>query len=75
MTDHDMGDADAAAHAPDPIHHADDHAAGHDDHEADTLGPIDWRMWGIGALGVVAALAVAAAWVIATGFVFFDQLA
>ena len=32
-------------------------------------------MWGVGALGVVVALAIVAAWVIATGFVFFDQLA
>jgi hypothetical protein len=71
-----MSDHDASAHVPDPAHHADDHDAGHDDHhEADALGPIDWRMWGVGVLGVVAALAVVAAWVLATSFVFLDQLA
>ncbi len=70
-----MTDQDATLHTTDPIDHADDHAAGHDDHEADTLGPVGWRMWGVGALGVVVALAIVAAWVIATGFVFFDQLA
>ena len=70
MTDH-----DTTAHTTDPIHHADDDAAGHEGHETDTPGPVDWRMWGVGVLGVVAALVVVAAWVIATGFVFFDQLA
>jgi hypothetical protein len=39
-------------------------------HAADTLGPVDWRMWGIGILGVVAALIVVAGFVAATGFVF-----
>lgn len=63
-----MSDHDASAHAPDPVHHADGHDAG-------TLGPIDWRMWGVGVLGVVAALAVVACWVLATSFVFLDQLA
>lgn len=34
---------------------------GHDDHAHDGmgLGPIDWPMWGVGALGVALALVVA----------------
>ncbi len=62
-------------------HHADaadaGHGAGHEDehgHAADTLGPIDWRMWGVGVVGVIAALIVVATFVISTGFVFLDQL-
>jgi hypothetical protein len=31
-------------------------------------------MWGAGVLGVIAALAVVATFVISTGFVFLDQL-
>jgi hypothetical protein len=49
------------------------HDAGHHDadgHAADTLGPIDWRMWLMGVVGVVAALIVVAAFVVSTGFVF-----
>ncbi len=37
---------------------------------AGTLGPIAWRMWGVGVLGVVAALIIVAAFVVATDFVF-----
>ncbi len=50
--------------------HGDAH--GHDDHaHADaTLGPIDWTMWGVGVLGVVLALVIAASFVLATGFSF-----
>ena len=53
----------------------DDHGAGsHGDddhgHAGDTLGPIDWPMWGVGVLGVVLALAVVAGFVLATGFSF-----
>ena len=50
--------------------HGDGH--GHDDHghAQEPLGPIDWPMWGIGVLGVVLALAVIAAMVLATGFNF-----
>jgi len=32
-------------------------------------------MWGVGVVGVVAALIVVACFVVSTGFVFFDQLA
>ena len=46
-----------------------------DHHAADTLGPIDWRMWGVGLLGVVAALIVVATFVVATGFVFLTPAA
>ena len=48
-------------------------AAGHGDdhgHAADTLGPIDTRMWGVGIIGVLAALVVVACFVLATGFSF-----
>ncbi len=50
--------------------HGDGH--GHDDHAhaEETLGPIDWTMWGVGILGVVLALAVTAGLVLATGFSF-----
>jgi len=62
MSDHDSTTA----------HHADAHDGGHDEHGhgADTLGPIDWRMWGVGVLGVIAALIVTAGFVAATGFAF-----
>ena len=51
----------------------DDHGAdhGHDDHahgEAGSLGPIDVRAWGAGALGVVLGLAVAVAIALGGGF-------
>ena len=42
---------------------------------AGTLGPIAWRMWGVGVLGVVAALIVVAAFVVATDFVFLTPAA
>ena len=62
MSDHDATTA----------HPADAHAGGHDEHGhgADALGPIDWRMWGVGVLGVIAALIVTAGFVAATGFAF-----
>ena len=63
MSDHDATAATAA--------HADPHATGHDDHhDGGTLGPIDWRMWGVGVVGVIAALIVVAGFVVATDFVF-----
>lgn len=51
-------------------------AGQHDEHghAAETIGPIDWRMWGVGVVGVVAALIVVACFVVSTGFDFFDQL-
>lgn len=67
MSDHD-------AHVPDPhgsaTDHGDDH--GHDDHghDDDTLGAVDWTMWGVGVIGVVFAIVIAAAFVAATGFAF-----
>ncbi len=66
-----MSDDDATT-----AHHADAHPdandGGHDDHghDADTLGPIDWAMWGVGVLGVVAALMVVAGFALATNFSF-----
>ena len=74
----------ASAHVPDPhaaggvvagLHgSASDHGDmghGHDDHAHgdEVLGSIDWRMWGVGVLGVVLGLAVAAGLAAASGFV------
>jgi hypothetical protein len=49
-----------------------DGAHGHDDHAhgGEALGPIDWTMWGVGALGVLLALAMTFCFVLATGFSF-----
>lgn len=56
--------------------HADDHGGGHGEHhDGGTLGPIAWRMWGVGILGVVVALIVVAAFVVATDFVFLTPVA
>lgn len=46
------------AHEPDESSHG---HAGHDDHGAHAaeLGPLDWKAWGAGILGVGAGLAVA----------------
>ena len=59
-----MSDTHAAAQT------ADDH--GHDDHaHADAgLGPIDYRMWAVGIVGVIAALIITAGFVAATNFQF-----
>jgi hypothetical protein len=80
-----MSDQSAPAHAGPDAHgdahaghdaHGDAHAghAGHDDHsghhDGPSLGPIDWRMWGVGVLGVLSALVVVAGFVAATGFAF-----
>ena len=58
-----MSDTDHGAHGA-----AAAHGTGHDDHghAADTLGPIDWRMWFVGIIGVVVALVVVAGFVLAT---------
>ena len=52
----------------------DDHGGehGHDDHghNPDALGPIDWRMWTVGAAGLVVGLIVTAGFVVATSFSF-----
>ncbi|MDP2349685.1 MAG: hypothetical protein Q8M74_00835 [Chloroflexota bacterium] len=49
-----------------PDQHGDDHAHG----GGDALGPIDWTMWGVGVLGVVAALVIVAGFALATNFSF-----
>jgi hypothetical protein len=59
----------AGAHGPADGHDAGSHDNDHG-HPGDTLGPIDWPMWGVGVLGVVLALAVVAGFVLATGFSF-----
>jgi hypothetical protein len=48
--------------------HGDDH--GEHGHAADTIGPIDTKMWGVGILGVVSAAVIVACFVLATGFSF-----
>ncbi len=50
--------------------HGDDH--GHDDHAhaSEALGPIDWAMWGVGVVGVIAALVIVAGFALATHFSF-----
>ena len=74
MSDHEPTPANDAD-APD-AGHADDHGGGHGDHhDGGTLGPIAWRMWGVGILGVVVALIVVAAFVVATDFVFLTPAA
>jgi hypothetical protein len=45
-----------------------DHAP--DGHGGMALGPIDWPMWGAGIVGVVFAVIVTAAFVVATAFSF-----
>ena len=62
-------------HAPDGHGAAtghDDGAHGHDDHGHGgmALGPIDWRMWGAGVAGLVVAVIITAAFVVATSFSF-----
>jgi hypothetical protein len=60
--------------APDlDTHDAHAAAAGHDEghgHEGMALGPIDWRMWAVGVVGVVVALIITAGFVVATDFQF-----
>ncbi|MEI7744585.1 MAG: hypothetical protein WCK58_12655 [Chloroflexota bacterium] len=48
------------------------HGTGHDDHGHDTatLGPIDWKMWLVGVVGVVAGLIVVAGIALSTSFAF-----
>jgi len=62
-----MSDTDHGAHGATAAHDA---GHGHDDHghAADTLGPIDWTMWAVGLLGVLAAAVIVVAFVIATKF-------
>ena len=59
---------------PDPHGTTDDHGGdhGHDDHghAPGALGPIDWRMWIVGAAGLVVGLIVTAGFVVATSFSF-----
>jgi len=68
-------DVHGTSHAVEGAHgstadHGDDH--GHDDHGhvSESLGPVDWPMWGAGVLGVLAALAVVWVFILGTGFTF-----
>ena len=79
MTDPTATPTPAAGGTPDPAHehaagdahHADAHdgATGHDapGHHDDPLGPIDWRAWGAGVLGVALGLGVAVVFGLTTG--------
>jgi hypothetical protein len=67
-------DAMSHPHASDPPMADDPHGLGdhgeshgHDDHghTEEALGPIDWPAWGAGALGVVAGVVVAWAFILA----------
>ena len=64
MSDHETSHTAAAGHA--------DAHGGHDEHghAADTLGPINWTMWGVGVLGVIAGIIVVAGFMISTKFAF-----
>ncbi len=71
--DHPVHDEHGASHAVEGSHgsasdHGDDH--GHDDHAhaSEALGPVDWRMWGVGVLGVIVALIVTAGLVAASAY-------
>ena len=77
MSDHDATSAhDGTADHAAATQTDDGHGGGHGDHhDGGTLGPIAWRMWGVGVLGVVAALIVVAAFVVATDFAFFAPAA
>jgi ABC-type Zn2+ transport system substrate-binding protein/surface adhesin len=62
-------------HAPDTHGAATGHAEGahgHDDHmhAGMALGPVDWRMWAVGVVGVIVALVITAGFVVATSFKF-----
>ena len=67
---HGSSDAVAGPHGSTADHGDGGH--GHDDHahDATELGPIDWRMWAVGVLGVAVALVVTAGFVAATNFQF-----
>lgn len=66
-----MSSTDHGAHGA-AAHDAHGTGHGHDEHghEASSLGPIDWKMWGVGVVGVVVAVIIVAGFVAATGFNF-----
>jgi len=70
-TGHDPAELHHPADVADEPHGLDDHGEdhGHDDHAhaEEALGPIDVPAWGAGILGVVLGLAVAVAFMLATG--------
>ena len=72
MTQDRHSDVDVPGHTGAVAHHEiDDHGGdhGHDDHahEEEPLGPIDVPLWGAGVAGVLLGMAVAVAFVLATG--------
>jgi len=65
--DHERGDQRAGAHGEADAQGADaEH--GEDGHTPDTLGPIDWTAWGVGAAGVAIGLLIAAGFALSTGY-------
>jgi ABC-type Zn2+ transport system substrate-binding protein/surface adhesin len=77
MSDHDarVPDQHGSAHEVGAAYGSTtDHGEGHGDddhaHDGEPLGPVDWTMWGVGVIGVVLALVISAAFVVATGFAF-----
>jgi hypothetical protein len=68
MTDHNpVAEPDAVAEH-DPVTHMDAHTTLSDDdhgHAGMTLGPIDWRAWGLALLGAAAGVLVLAAFAVA----------
>ena len=72
MSSHDTHPAPVPGHgsAPADAAHGDAHGHGEHGHVADTLGPVDIRMWGVGVLGVIVAVVVAAGFVVSTSFRF-----
>jgi len=59
--DHGPGDRGPGAPGEDAQH--DDHG-----HPPETLGPIDWTAWGVGAAGVAIGLLIAAGFALSTGY-------
>jgi hypothetical protein len=58
-----------------PDHAAAEDAAHDEHHDGGALGPIDWPMWGAGALGAAVAAVMIAAAVVATDFAFLGARA
>ena len=68
MTQDRHSDVDAPGHAGAVAHHeTDDHGDDDHAHADEALGPIDVPAWGAGVAGILLGLAVAVAFILATG--------